>query len=368
MFRLIALIIWTAMNVYVFWRAASIPLVRKHVPAPVLGGAAFILWSSFMVSRFISHHGANALSRSLEVLAANWLGILFLLLVCFLALDLVTLFGFVFSRMVPALRGWALLAGLVLSAIAFIQGRRAPVVENYEVVLPNLPRASDGTVIVFVSDLHVGSILGPDWLQARIRQIEAERPDIIILGGDIVEGHDSREFQLLELFRRLSAPAGVWAVTGNHEFYGARVEHGKTALDSAGFRLLHDTWTEVKPGLVLAGVDDLTIRRRAGQSAGFITQALAGRPPQIPVVLVSHSPLEPDEAARAGVGLMLSGHTHAGQIWPFRYVVALTLHFVAGRYDVHGMPLIVCRGTGTWGPRMRLWQRGEILRITLKSA
>ena len=64
---------------------------------------------------------------------------------------------------------------------------------------------------------------------------------------------------------------------------------------------------------------------------------------------------------------MLSGHTHNGQIWPFTYVVRMFYPLVAGRYDVAGMPVIVCRGTGTWGPRMRLWSRGEITRITLRA-
>ena len=64
---------------------------------------------------------------------------------------------------------------------------------------------------------------------------------------------------------------------------------------------------------------------------------------------------------------MLSGHTHAGQIWPFNYLVRLRYPLLAGRYDVEGMPVIVCRGTGTWGPPMRLWRRSEMLRITLRA-
>ena len=97
-----------------------------------------------------------------------------------------------------------------------------------------------------------------------------------------------------------------------------------------------------------------------------VEQTLANRPPGA-VILLSHSPLLADVAATAGAGLMLSGHTHNGQIWPFGYLVRLSYPLLGGRYEVGGMPVIVCCGTGTWGPRMRLWRPGEILRITLRS-
>jgi len=90
----------------------------------------------------------------------------------------------------------------------------------------------------------------------------------------------------------------------------------------------------------------------------YVPRRLAGR--QGPVR--SGSP----QAAAAGVGLMLAAHTHDGQIWPFRYVIRLQFPFLAGRYEVGRMTLLVCRGTGTFGPRMRLWYPSEILRITLR--
>jgi predicted MPP superfamily phosphohydrolase len=115
----------------------------------------------------------------------------------------------------------------------------------------------------------------------------------------------------------------------------------------------------------LAGVDDLTSSRRSGGAVDHVSKALADRPPGA-TVLLSHTPWQYEEAARAGVGLMLSGHTHGGQIWPFGYLVRLFYPLLAGRYEVADMPVIVSRGTGTWGPRMRLWHRGEILRVTLR--
>jgi predicted MPP superfamily phosphohydrolase len=190
-------------------------------------------------------------------------------------------------------------------------------------------------------------------------------PDIVVLLGDLFEGHGRPSGRFLPLFKRFSAPLGVWAVTGNHEFHGARGA-SDPVQELAGFTILHDRWAEVRPGLVLAGVDDLTARRRAGDGGDPVGTALAGRPAGA-TVLLSHSPLEVSRAAAAGTGLMLSGHTHGGQIWPFGYLVRSRYPFLAGRYEVDGMTLIVSVGTGSWGPRLRLWRPAEILRVTLRS-
>jgi hypothetical protein len=140
----------------------------------------------------------------------------------------------------------------------------------------------------------------------------------------------------------------------------------KSLLEKTNFHILRNSWHEILPGLVLAGVDDLTAIQRAGRNDDFISQSLKDRP-QGTIILLSHTPWQAEVAANAGVDLMLSGHTHGGQIWPFDYLVKTRYPFLEGQYKVKNMDLIVTRGAGTWGPRMRLWYPGEILRITLHS-
>ena len=135
--------------------------------------------------------------------------------------------------------------------------------------------------------------------------------------------------------------------------------------NEANIQLLRNRWVEIRPGFVLAGVDDLTTGRRNDQGGDPLAQALAGRPPGA-TVLLSHTPWQIEKVANTGVGLMLCGHTHGGQIWPFSYLVQYFYPFLEGQYEVGGMKVIVCRGTGTWGPRMRLWRPSEILRVTLR--
>jgi predicted MPP superfamily phosphohydrolase len=157
---------------------------------------------------------------------------------------------------------------------------------------------------------------------------------------------------------------GVWAVPGNHERYGGYATDGGL-FKNDNFQMLLNRWVEVRPGLILAGVEDLTAWAGSGAGGDIAARALAGRPPGV-TLLLSHTPGQVESAAEAGADLMLSGHTHGGQIWPFGYLVSRFYPLLAGRYAVNSLTVIVCRGTGTWGPRMRLWHPGEILRVTLR--
>jgi len=291
--------------------------------------------------------------------------VMFLTAISLLAVDLVTGFGLLMPRLAPSLRGVALIAGGVLSIIALVQGLRPPVVQEYEVRLSGLPKEMDKTVLVAMSDMHLGSMLDSKWLEARVAQVKAEKPDLIVLLGDIFEGHSEPPQEQLQIFHRLSAPLGVWAVLGNHEYHG-REATGTPLMKIDGARVLNNSWAELKPGLVLAGVDDLTRNHRSGTADYLVSKALSGRPAGATIFL-SHTPWQAEKAASAGAGLMLSGHTHGGQIWPFGYLVQRIYPLLGGRYDIDGMTVIVCRGTGTWGTRMRLWHPGEILRVTLRA-
>lgn len=366
-FFAVALGVWTGMNAYVIWRATSVPGLSGRVPRVILWVVGAILWMSYVVVRILAHGSAAPLARIAEVVGANWIGIVFVLFVLLLPADIVTGFGSMLPSVASRLRICALVAGLLLSAFALLQGFRSPVVQTYEVQLPGMAPSSDGRVIIFASDFHLGTMLGEEWLRARIDQIQAEHPDIIVLGGDILEGDDPSERDLVSSLHRLSAPLGVWAVTGNHEFHADTRNGNNNLLENVGINVLHDRCVQLEPGLALAGVDDLVSRRRTVDTAPLVKKALEGCRSAGTIVFTSHAPSNVDTAAKAGVQLMLSGHTHNGQIWPFGYFVRFLNPYYSGAYEVDGMHLFVSRGAGTWGPRMRLWHRGEILRLTVRA-
>jgi len=365
-FLTLALSTWGLLHLYVFWRLSSVPWVDGHCPRRTLVIAGIVMWLSYVVARVVSAWNLEALGYPLEFIASTWMGILFLLFAAFLALDGITLGGVILAQWVPAVRGWVAVGVLVLAAVAQVQGLRAPVVTRHEIRMPGLSAARDGTTVVAITDLHLGRLLGATWFLKRVEQINALKPDCVVAVGDVVDGSARQLEPLVAALQELKAPMGVWAVSGNHEFYEG-LEHSLAILESAGWHVLRDDAAEVVPGLVLAGVDDLTARPRRVRLEDPVERALADRPAGA-TILLSHSPMHADTAAAHGAQLMLSGHTHAGQLWPFNYLVALRYPLVSGRYDVEGMPVIVCRGTGTWGPRMRLWKRSEILHITLRTA
>jgi hypothetical protein len=357
---------FTLLYLYVWWRVVTLAWAARRVSRWQLVGVGLALWVGLAAALILSHDGAGALTGVVEMVGMTAMASLFLVAIPLLAVDIVTGFGLLLRRQAPILRGWALAAGALLSVFALVQGLRPPVVSSFEVHLAGLPPGLDGTVVVAMSDLHLGAQLDERWLAGRVAQVEALHPDLVLLLGDLFEGHGRPQDEMLPALRRLSAPLGVWAVTGNHELHG-RDDASRRVVEQAGIELLRDRWSEVRPGLVLAGVDGRGHERAAGEGDDAIRRALAGRPPGATIFL-SHSPQGAETAAKAGAGLMLSGHTHGGQIWPFDLVVRRAYPLLGGRYQVEAMTVLVCRGTGTWGPRMRLWRPGEILRIVLRSS
>jgi len=366
MFWIFFIATWTIMNAYVFWRVAGIPAVRRRVGPSVLAAGFFILWALLPAKHAVGKILPFFLLRPLAMAGENWLGVLFLLFCCLLVMDVATGFGLLFRRRASMLRALAMACGCVLSLIGFYQGLRAPVIHYMDVPIAHLPASANNTRLVLISDLHLGAQLRPDWLAARVAQIQGLKPDILIVAGDLLDGHDAGlDPAFLPVLRTLGARFGVWAVLGNHEIYiGA--DDAARFMAQANIRVLRDTWAQVMPGLVLAGVEDSWARHGLDGSPGRIIKALAGRPGHDAAIVVCHRPENTTQAARAGADLMLCGHTHGGQIWPFNIIASQVNPLLAGLYHVSGMPVAVCRGTGTWGPRMRLWRPSEIICITLR--
>ena len=365
MFGVILISAVTLVHVYVFWRAGSVPFLRRQLTTKTLIITAVVLWLMFLVGRVYGHDSQGTLATILELAGMTWMAVLFLISVPLLVVDVITGFGFLLSGAAPSMRGVAIILGVVLSVIALLQGMRQPIVRSHEVLLTGLPPKLDGTVIVGLSDLHLGSMRNERWLDARVSQVQAEKPDIIVLLGDIFEGHGRPSKELVAGLQGLKAPMGVWAVLGNHEFHGR--DNGIVPLfQEAGITVLRNARIMLRPGLALSGVDDLTSNHRIGSNTDLIGRTLAAHSAGA-TVLLSHTPWSAEQAAKAGAGLMLCGHTHGGQIWPFGYIVKSVYPLLTGRYDVDGMTVIVSRGAGSWGPPMRLWQPGEIIRVTLRA-
>ncbi|HYM60447.1 MAG TPA: metallophosphoesterase, partial [Thermoanaerobaculia bacterium] len=217
MFFLLALAIWTVMHVYVLWRVRSVPFVRRLLPRWMMIAAGVLLASSYIAARLLEAIGMPRIGTALEWIGAEWMGALVIALGCFFVADIVTGFGFVLRSRTEAFRTIALVASVLLTIAAVLNALRPPVVRNHEVRIANLPADRDGAVVAVISDLHLGTLTTDRWLAARIDQVEALHPDLVLIAGDLVEGDGPPESEMPQLLTRLRAPLGVWAVPGNHE-------------------------------------------------------------------------------------------------------------------------------------------------------
>lgn len=268
------------------------------------------------------------------------------------------------ARAVPVLAVALVLAGLW-------NARRTARVREVLVPVAGLPVALQGFSIVQITDLHVGPTIKRGYLQAIVERVNALQPDVVAITGDLVDGRVADLQHDVAPLAALRARHGRYVVTGNHEYYsGAR--EWIAALRGLGLTVLLNEHVLIEQGgarLLLAGVTDHAAHHIVPEHRSDPQAALAGAPADAtPRVLLAHQPLSAPAAARAGFDLQLSGHTHGGQIWPFHHFVPLQQPFTAGLHRLGRLWVYTSRGTGYWGPPLRLGAPSEITRIRLVAA
>ncbi|MFI6235074.1 metallophosphoesterase [Micromonospora sp. NPDC050784] len=277
------------------------------------------------------------------------------------------------SRRLLLARGAAIFAGLTATGITGYGIRTAlgpPQLDRVRIPLAKLPRSMDGLRIATVSDIHLGPLRGRAHTERIVAAINRLDADIVAVVGDLVDGSVAELGSAAAPLRDLRSRYGSFFVTGNHEYYSG-VEEWVQEVDRLGLRVLQNRRQEIQARggvLDLAGVNDLT-GAGTGLAAGpDFAAALGDRDPSRPVVLLAHQPLAAKEAARYGVDLQLSGHTHGGQMVPFNLAVGLEQPVVSGLGEVDGTKVYVTNGAGFWGPPVRVGAEPQISLVELRSA
>jgi len=348
--------------------------------------AVTVLAMSIPLAMLLQRLHGNAITRSMHTLSSFWLG-LALHLVFFLALGW-AVHGI--SRLVarPILVRAVASVAAVLAFSASLYGlwsANHPIVTSFDVEISELPESWEGSTVVQLSDVHLGSVHGRRFLGRVVETVNALEPEAVFITGDLFNGSCSDFDGFKEGLDALRAPRGVYFVTGNHEGY-AGLTAPLTFLKRTKIRVLDDECVEMD-GLQLVGLSFPWFSRERASVNPFDSGGCYR--PEKPSILLYHTPTDVQQsfgdrdtqqirsylapetsfsfAAQAGVDLQLSGHTHRGQMFPFGILTRVLWNgFDRGLHRIDGLTLYVSSGAGTWGPPVRTGSRSEVVAITLK--
>ncbi|WP_021780986.1 metallophosphoesterase [Myxococcus hansupus] len=266
-----------------------------------------------------------------------------------------------------ATAGGAVLAAGGVTGFGMWSAFHPPVVNEVAVKLPGLPKALDGFTIVHLSDIHVGPVIRRRFMDELVRRCNDLRPDLMCITGDLVDGHVETLSPAVSALSELKSRHGAYFVTGNHEYYW-NAAAWSDALERMGVQVLRNRHVRIGDAAAsfdLLGVDDWSAGKMGFQQSYDLGTAMAGRDVERASVLLAHQPSNWKVAAQQGVGLQLSGHTHGGQFFPFTLAVSAIWEHDAGLFHEGDRHLYVSRGTGFWGPPLRVGAPPEIVRVTL---
>src|SRR4051812_29241477 len=277
------------------------------------------------------------------------------------------------SRRLFLARSLAVTAGAVALGTAgtgAYVANSAPVVRRLPITLAGLDPALDGLRIVTFSDGHLSATYGGRRFERVVELVNAQRPDVVAIVGDLVDGDVSELREDVAPLADLVSEQGVYFVTGNHEYF-VDTNAWLRYLPTLGVDVLRNERVAIRRGAAtfdLAGIDDRTAASSGLPGHGAnLDAALDGRDDSTPVVLLAHQPVMVEQAAAAGVDLQLSGHTHGGQLWPFDYAIRLDQPAVEGLSRHGDTQLCVTAGAGYWGPPMRVGARPEVTVVELRT-
>ena len=372
MFALIFLGLLGSIYGYAGWR------LIPYLPPPVQIGATlalvFLLLTPLLLFRLRSRPRLAWLTDPLAWVA--YLGMGFFT-VCSTLLVLRDIGGLLLGQVYPldaSLHARIDLATFALALVAavygYYQARRTPAVRRVDVPIANLPPALVGLRIVQISDLHVGPTIKAPFVERVVARVNELQPDLIAFTGDLADGAVEQLAPHTASLAELTAPLGVYFSTGNHEYYSG-VERWTEQVRHLGFDVLINEGRQIDCGggrIALAGTTDFSAGELVPDHASDPIKALAASDGADVRILLAHQPRSIEAASRADCHLQLSGHTHGGQFVPWKYVVSLQQPYIAGLHKFRDTWIYIHRGTGYWGPPLRLGAPSEIAVLTLSRA
>jgi uncharacterized protein len=255
----------------------------------------------------------------------------------------------------------------VMAGYGLFEARRRAMIEEVSIPIAHLPEQFKGIRIVQFTDVHVGPTIKREFVEHIAAQVDELQGDLIVFTGDLVDGSVAWLQDDVAPLRYLKAPLGKFFVTGNHEYYSG-VEPWTNEAGRLGFDVLLNEHRVIQRGesrMIIAGVTDYGAGDFIRGQQSSPSAALAGAPAGLVKILLAHQPRSIHEASRVGYHVQISGHTHGGQFFPWNHLATLNQPYIKGLHRHENTWIYVSRGTGYWGPPLRIGIPPEITVITL---
>ncbi|MFC1687253.1 metallophosphoesterase [Patescibacteria group bacterium] len=333
--------------------------IDSLVVKKILGICLGVLSVSFIASTLLVHWKDNFITSNLYYVSSLWLGVLWSIVLATVITSIVIGIANVFSSNVPMPLLASIFLGLALVySICGFWNAWQPQVKNISIQIKNLPTEWQGRKAVHVSDIHLGAIHHRNFMDKVVTMINEIQPEIVFITGDLFDGAGKKLSHLADSLDDIKAPLGIYYITGNHETY-ISLDNSLAAVAATKTKILRDEIVEVE-GVQVAGID----YPLSGMSKD-IKPILTKLDQTKPTIAMYHEPKYIDIFKEYGVNLLLSGHTHKGQVWPFNYITsAIYKGYDYGQHKTGDLNVYTTNGVGTWGPPMRTFNRPEIVSIT----
>ena len=359
--------VYGGVHLYLFWKVRR--LAARDLRVQLCAGAFFLLMVfGPVLVRVLEFQGAAWLSKVMAWVGFLWMAVIFWFFMLGVLVELWNVGTWLAAKAYePAGRheigaGLQILVSAVLIAIGLVWGTveawRIRCVEH-RIPVARLADASPPVRIAVISDLHLSQTVGKRRLARIIDLVESAEPDVIVSLGDLCDLRSGHAADFARMLRSLDAPLGKFAVMGNHEFY-IGPKNAEAFHEAAGFRLLRQEAVQVNGWLRIVGVDDPAGRRTHSGVRMDEDAVLPGEKDRPFTILLKHQPrVRPASVGR--FDLQISGHSHGGQIFPFQLFVNLAHAIRPGLHTYpNGARVYVTRGSGTWGPPLRVLAPPEV--------
>ncbi|MCP4723837.1 MAG: metallophosphoesterase [bacterium] len=351
----IVVIVW--MNYFVYSRTHYALNLSKNGNLVLLG----LFTMGFIISFPVFSLAGNLYGiKSIYIIGGIWLGIMSISFGFFTIEFYISLLIKKQRRIVAAV---FLAVIIVVSSISIYNGSGAPVLREVEIPVTGLGAENSGFSIVQITDLHLGDLQDSIWLSEIVERVNKLDPDMVVITGDILEHEFEEVDEFIRLTEALTTRHGIFAVTGNHEYYFG-IDRFEEIISRTKIRVLNNEMINIDEIIHLIGISD-SDGRSSSHGGPDLESAMNGLDIDLPVVLLSHRPDSFEENAEKGVDLQLSGHTHSGQIPPIEWFVRLYYDYYYGLNKYKDSFIYTSSGTGLWGLKMRFLSRSEIVKIVL---